>query len=308
MTFFLGIDGGGSKTRCLLGDEDSVIASGSSSASNIVRVGEACAQDSLTSAVHEACVQAKISPRDIARTCLGAAGAVRPEISGALRRIMKNVIGGDLEITGDMEIAFEDAFGQAPGIIVIAGTGSIAYGRNARGQTLRVGGWGYAISDEGSGHWVGVEAVKAALHACDRGEDPQILAELMPAVGAATFDEFIVRMNGDPAPDFSALFPVVLAAAQNSDALALDILHNAGARLAALAHEVTQRLFADEAKIQVATHGGVFASNAEVKESFSQKLKSLVPAVTLLVQKVDPARGALERARRTSISTGAHQP
>ena len=305
MTFFLGIDGGGSKTRCLLGDDDSVLASGSSSACNIVRVGEACAQNSLASAVHEACVHAGISPREIACTCLGAAGAVRPEISSALRRIMKDLAGGELDVTGDMEIALEDAFGQGPGIIVIAGTGSIAYGRNAAGQTLRVGGWGYAISDEGSGHWVGIEAIKAALHARDRGENPHILPELMSALGSETFDEFIVRVNAYPPPDFSALFPVVLAAAENSDRLACGILLNAGTTLAALAYNVTQRLFANQTDIQVATHGGVLASSAEVRQSFARELKSLVPALALLAREIDPARGALQRARRMFVSPAA---
>lgn len=297
MPYFLGIDGGGSKTRCLLGDARTALGRGSSSGCNIVRVGEACAQDSLTSAVHEACVQAGISPREISRTCLGAAGGVRPEIVAALRRIMTQVVGGIIDITGDMQIAFEDAFGPGAGIIVIAGTGSIAYGRNSQGKTARVGGWGFAVSDEGSGHWVGVEAVRAALHARDRGDTQGLLADLMQGLGVQTFEDFIVRVNGDPAPDFSAFFPIVLTAAEAGDTVARDILNRTGHELANLAGNIAQQLFKSEKELSVATHGGVFASSTEVRRTFAQVLKSHCPAATHLAQAIDPARGALQLAR-----------
>lgn len=297
MQYFLGIDGGGSKTRSLLGDEKSILASGSSSGCNIVRVGEACAQDSLTSAVHEACVQAGISPREITRTCLGAAGGVRPEIIAALRRIMAAVAGGEVEITGDMQIAFEDAFGQDAGIIVIAGTGSIAYGRNSEGKTARAGGWGFAVSDEGSGHWTGVEAVRMSLHARDRGEVPGLLTDLISALGVQRFEDFIVRVNGDPAPDFSAFFPVVLTAADAGDPVARDILNRTGCELANLACNIAQQLFKSEHEISVATHGGVFSNSAEVRKSFARRLNSICPAATHVARTIDPARGALQRAR-----------
>ena len=297
MPYFLGIDGGGSKTRCLLGDDSSILGSGSSSGCNIVRVGEACAQDSLTSAIHEACVQARISAREITRTCLGAAGGVRPEIVASLRRIMTQIVGGGVEITGDMQIAFEDAFGQAAGIIVIAGTGSIAYGRNSNGETARVGGWGFAVSDEGSGHWVGVEAVRAALHSRDRGEDSGLLGDLVRALGVESFEEFIVGVNGDPMPDFSAFFPVVLSAAQAGDPVAREILSRAGCELAKLAASIARQLFRNDEEITVATHGGVFGSSVEVRKSFAQSLQLFCPAATHLAQAIDPARGALQLAR-----------
>jgi glucosamine kinase len=299
VAFFLGIDGGGSKTRCLLGDEKSVLGSGTSSGCNVVRVGEPCAQDALASAVHGACVQAGISPREITRTCLGAAGGVRKEIAAVLLRILKNVAGGELEVTGDVQIAFEDAFDSAPGIIVIAGTGSIAYGRNSKGATARAGGWGYAVSDEGSGHWVGVEAVRAALHARDRGENCSLLTELSKALGVESFEQFIVCINGTPSPDFSSLFPVVLSAAENGDGVAAEILEQAGTELASLAGSVAQRLFPDERQIAVACHGGVLGSSPQVRKGLARELKSAHPGAEFITREIDPARGALQRARST---------
>ena len=93
MPFFLGIDGGGTKTRCVVGDEKLQLGAGSSSSSKVQRVGEACARSALAGAVNEACVQAGISPRQIARTCAGITGAARSEIAGVMRDLMSGIVG-----------------------------------------------------------------------------------------------------------------------------------------------------------------------------------------------------------------------
>ena len=145
---FLGIDGGGSKTSCLIGDETSVLGAGTGGASNVVRVGEAQARESLATAIHQACTGANIKPSEISSVCVGLAGAARPEIGELVRGIISEVISGEIKpdeinVVGDMVIALEAAFGNGPGVIVIAGTGSIAYGRDREGQTARAGGWGF---------------------------------------------------------------------------------------------------------------------------------------------------------------------
>src|ERR1700681_4866894 len=176
---FLGIDGGGSKTSCLIGDETSVLGAGTGAASNVVRVGEAQARESLATAIRQACRVANLEPSQISNVCVGLAGAARPEINELVKDIVSEVIAGEIKpnevrVVGDMVIVLEAAFGSGPGVIVIAGTGSIAYGRNGEGQTARAGGWGFAISDEGSGHWIGRAVVAAAIRACDGGEGQNV--------------------------------------------------------------------------------------------------------------------------------------
>jgi N-acetylglucosamine kinase-like BadF-type ATPase len=297
MPFFLGIDGGGTKTRCLVGDEKSELGSGTSSSSKVQRVGEACARNALAGAVDEACVHAGISPRQIVRTCAGITGAARPEIAGVMRDLLASIVGGQVEIVGDIEIAFEDAFGSGPGVMLIAGTGSIAFGRNKNGETARAAGWGYPISDEGSGQWIGAEGVRAALRARDRGQSSELLSDLMEKLGASNFEDFIVRLNANPSVDFASLFPCVLAASEKKDQVAIEILTRAGRELSAMAGTVIERLF-HEQPVSVATHGGVFVASAMVRKSFAQELESRYRKVALLDREVDPARGALERARR----------
>lgn len=304
MSFFLGIDGGGTKTRCVVGDERSELGVATSSSSKVQRVGEACARDALAGAVHQACVHAGISPRQIVRSCAGITGAARPEILGVMRDLMTSIVDGQVEIVGDIEIAFEDGFGSGPGVMLIAGTGSIAFGRNKRGESARAAGWGYPISDEGSGQWIGAEAVRVALRARDRGQPAGLLNDLIEKLGASSFEDFIVRLNANPPVDFATLFPTVLAASDKGDSVASDILTRAGRELADIAGIVVERLF-DEQSVSVATHGGVLASSALVRNCFAQELRTQYPRVTLLDREIDPARGALGRARRAFKTTSA---
>lgn len=282
-----------------MGDEQSLLGKGSSTSCKVQRVGEACARDSLSAAIHEACVGAEISPRQISRTCAGITGSARPEIARVMKELIAGIVGGEIETVGDVDIAFENAFPRGIGILVIAGTGAICFGCNHQGESARAGGWGSLVSDEGSGHWVGVEAVRAALRAHDRGENPALLGDLTHALATADFDDFIVRVNASPAPDFSTLFPVILASAKADNDIAREVLGRAGRELAQMAQIVIARLFSGSGReCEVATHGGVFSSNEIVRASFAQELKSKCPRAKLLDKQIDPARGALERARK----------
>ena len=168
MPYYLGIDGGGTKTTCAVGDESRLLASATAGPSNIVRVGEAQTRESLQHSVRQACAAAGITPGQISRTCVGGSGAARPELAAIVRGFLAEILSSPIDVVGDMQIALEAAFGTGPGVIVIAGTGSIAYGRDHAGNTARAGGWGFAIGDEGSAHWIGREAVRAVLRAFDR--------------------------------------------------------------------------------------------------------------------------------------------
>lgn len=298
MPLFLGIDGGGTKTRCVVSDENSVLGSGSGSGCNIVRLGEACARDSLSGAIHEACVQAGVSPQQITRTCAGLSGAGDDGIASLAQRLLIGMLGGAIEVIGDMEIALESAFGGGPGVVLIAGTGSIAYGRNAKGETARAGGWGRVISDEGSGHWIGLQAIQAALHIYDRGEQWGLLRSLMSALGVKDVHDLAAHANADPLPELAPLFPLVAQEAENGDAVAIDVLRRAGRELAGLAAAVVARLFRDSDGVGIATHGGVFAGSRRVRESFIAELKQKCPLALPADCEVNPVMGALERARR----------
>jgi N-acetylglucosamine kinase-like BadF-type ATPase len=309
VAIFLGIDGGGSKTSCLIGDETSILGAGTASGSNPVRVGVEQARESLAAAIRQACAVANVSLSQLERTCVGLAGAVRPEISDPVREFLSQLIPGEIEIVGDMVIALEAAFGGASGVIVIAGTGSIAYGRNSAGQTARAGGWGFAISDEGSGHWIGRTAVAAAVRAVDES-DPEsgnqtLLESLMSIWRVKTREGLVVAANSTPPPDFSALFPAVLAAADRGDPVALRVMGAAGTELAGLAETVVERLlsptYADARPVSVAMSGGVFGNSPLVRQIFHNRLRSEYPEAVVNPDVIEPVRGALELARKNHL-------
>jgi glucosamine kinase len=298
VAIFLGIDGGGSKTSCLIGDKHSVLGSGAAAGSNVVRVGAAQAQKALANAIQQACAAAKINPSQISRTCIGLAGAASPGVSELVRRMMAEIVSGEIHVAGDMVITLEAAFGTGPGVIVIAGTGSIAYGRNVKGEIARASGWGFAVSDEGSGHWIGRKAISSALRARDQGKSTTLFGRVLTAWHLETDEQLILAANATPSPDFAALFPVVLSAAESGDAVAVEILTKAGGELADLAEIVIGRIFPKGEAGPVAMSGGVFGNSAEVREVFYNRLRSEFSGIVLNENVVEPVRGALELARR----------
>lgn len=305
MTYYLGIDGGGSKTTCVVGDEVSQLATVTAGPSNITRVGEARARESLKEAIREACTAAGIDPHQVQRTCVGVAGAGREEIADTVRKIVAGIIPGDIEIVGDMEIALAAAFGEGPGVIVIGGTGSIAYGRDAQRRTARSGGWGFAISDEGSAHWIGRTAISTLLRALDEedaysAEASSLCREMKAAWNLHSLDELVRAANFDA--DFPLLFPRVLAAADFGDALAQRVLAQAGRELAQLAAIVARRLFSlggANAAIPLAMAGGVFLHSSAVRDVFRDEVHNLDSPLEVNPQVVEPVAGALQMARRS---------
>jgi N-acetylglucosamine kinase-like BadF-type ATPase len=306
MAYYLGIDGGGTKTRCVLGNENNVLARAECGGSNIVRLGEARAREALHAAIRQVCTAAKISAQEIAALCIGASGAGRPEIAAKIRAMIAEL---DLQlpqqriqVVGDTVIALQAAFGSGPGVITIAGTGSIALGRDAVGQTARAGGWGFAISDEGSGQWIGRQAISAVLRARDQQSETALTASplaagILETWKLANFDALVVFANSTPPPEFPRLFPVVLRAAEAGDRLASGILTRAGAELAELAAMVLQRLAPAPPYVPVATTGSVFRQSAEVRHVFYNQLKGSFPGIELRNDFVDPVMGALALAR-----------
>jgi glucosamine kinase len=298
MAFFLGIDGGGTKTRCALGNETAVLATAVSGGSNVVRLGEKQARESIHAAVLQACAAAKIVPQQIGSACLGAAGAARPEIVARLRAILAELNPKlSAAVVSDAAIALKAGFGNSPGVVAIAGTGSIVYGRDASGQTVRAGGWGFAVSDEGSGHWIGRHAVSALLRARDQGLETALTALILDAWKIDSIDALVQHANATPPPEFPRLFPLVIRAAADGDQTSRELLNRAGIELATLAGIVLRRIVPASSPVPLAITGSVFRQSADVRRVFYNQLEAEFPGLKLLDDFVDPVMGALALAR-----------
>src|SRR5262252_10079593 len=193
MPLYLGIDAGGTKTDCAVSNGAERLGQASGPSCKLARVGREQARVNLQEVIRRACEAARVEAVDAQHVCIGMAGASLPEaVQWAQDTIREIIPGATIYVAGDHVIAHRAAFGVSPGVLVISGTGSIAFGRNQAGETARAGGWGPNVSDEGSAFWVGREAVIAALHAYDFGGDNTLLPLI--AKGWSVAPEEVIRL------------------------------------------------------------------------------------------------------------------
>src|SRR5438132_14014920 len=175
----LGIDAGGTKTMCLLADQrGQIVSEGRGAGANLQSSGELAVEKVLHEVMETAIGDRAITPAAI---CLGIAGVDREDEARTVRAIMRRIgYKSRVLVVNDALIALVAGAQDAPGIVIIAGTGSIVYGRNAAGEAARAGGWGHMIGDEGSGYWIGREALAAVMRAADgRGPATQLAEDVL---------------------------------------------------------------------------------------------------------------------------------
>jgi len=297
MAFFLGIDGGGSKTECMVGDETSVLGWATSGSSKSVRVGEEDAAAALREGVERACAAAGVTASQIECTCIGVSGASQADYVTFIRRVLSDFVDGEIEVVGDTEVAHHAAFDGGAGVVVISGTGSIAWGRNPQGETARAGGLAPATGDPGSGEWIGRTASELALLASEHGQDTALLNDLLKAWKLDHAQALARVLRGSPAPDFAALFPIIAVA---GDPIARRVLARAGRELSRLAADVLASLWAAPTAVEVAMYGGVLENSAEVRDAFGADLCDRYPEARVAPGKRRPAEGALLLARQAA--------
>ena len=301
---FLGIDGGGTRTRARLGNERGrVLGHGTAGPSNPVTLGLPAAERRILAAARQAQAAARKAP--LTAVCLGLAGADRPEVSEPIRSWLRRRLPARFHlVTTDAALALEAAVGGSPGVVVIAGTGSIACARDARGRWLRSGGWGAAFDDAGSGYDLGRNAVRAALRALDgRGAKTRLGAMISRALGLGNIVE-IIGLRLTPSR-IAALAPLVVKAAAARDAVACRLIDDAGRALAELALALIRRLGLRRHPLPVVSAGGLFEASPALRRSFARYLRTVVPQAQIGVLEREPVDGALALARRIAGASGA---
>jgi N-acetylglucosamine kinase-like BadF-type ATPase len=301
VAFFLGIDGGGTKTECVIGDSERVLGSSVEGTIKIKKVGADAAGQALETAIQAACKRADVGPGQIARTCIGLAGSSIPEVSDWAYSVLKQLVSGEVFVVNDALIAHRAAFNRAPGVLVIAGTGSNVLGINEQGETARAGGWGPIISDEGSGFWIGRSAVAQVMRAHDADRPTELLNAVMQAWRLSSLEEVVSMANSNPPPDFASLLPEILRCADSGDALAHEILTAAANELAHLTSAVIRKLWPASGNVNVAVTGGVFVHSSQIRQVFANSIQSERPGICVNLDPIHPVMGALDMARAMGI-------
>jgi len=306
-----GVDGGGSKTRLILasetGDELASVEGGRSA----MRPGEAEKSGSvIADLMRQALSEAGVL--DAVPTILygGFAGVGREEERRDLENELNRLgVAEEVVVDSDAAIAMVDAFGDGPGIIVLAGTGSIAYARGINGEYARCGGWGPVFGDEGSGGWLGKRALGVVAAAADGREAPTALTgSILTAAEVNTPEELIPWAIAANTTTIAGLAPVVIATAAAGDPRANALVSLAAEELVVHVRALAMRIFGDErAAIPVAFSGGLLQKGSLLRKKLEQRIRSAVPGAQLRSAEIIPARGAVRAAIRRIRSPGASQ-
>lgn len=299
----VGIDGGGSSTRVYVADERGQVLHRSTGSGSAVQPGaEADSAEHIGALVKDAVIVAEMGHLMPRALVVGVAGVGREQQKIALQQELERLELADaVVVISDAEAAMEDAFAEGPGILMIAGTGSIAWGRSPAGTFQRCGGWGPLIGDEGSGAWLGRKAL-GVITASHDGREPEtaLTGAVLTALELDDVPSVVQWAAAAKPADFASLAPAVLSAAEVGDLRANTIVTMAVEELALHVRSLARSLFVDErAAIPVALHGGLLGKGQPMRKRLEHRLKTLVPGAVVRHQPVDGARGAVQMALRT---------
>lgn len=298
MDYVLGIDGGGTNTVCIIADDrGNLLSKGVGGPSNYLVVGEGGAKQAVASAVKAALDKCSVNVSGFRVACLGMAGAGRPASCAVIERMMGELgIANRVLVESDAAIALAGATACSHGIVVIAGTGSMAFGMNRYGERRRAGGWGHILGDEGSGYDIGRKAMMAILRAHDgRGHKTMLLPKLTKHLKIATMDELIERayVIGMERHEIAALAPLVVEATKEGDEVAKGILKEAGRELGLSAVAVIKGLRMENDEFDLAFIGGVFKAGELILDSFKESVRKIAPKCKVTPPRFEPAIGAV---------------
>lgn len=302
----VGVDAGGSKTRVIVA---------TSAGDTLAEVAGPAAAMSPGNAEHSASVIAEVVTSALASAeqgdrvpralYAGVAGTGRETEQLALQdALTRRELADEVVVETDAEIALADAFGEGAGIILIAGTGSIAFGRSPAGLIARCGGWGIAFGDEGSGAWIGRRALSVVAAAHD-GREPAtaLTGAILTAAQVNEPEQLIPWAIAADKESLGALAPSVIAIAMQDDIRANSIIDMAVEELVLHIRALGKRLFIDDrAAFDVAFTGGLLGRGSLIRKRLERRLKTAVPGADVKAIDIDAARGAIKLALRSTVA------
>ena len=294
---YVGVDGGGTHARAVVTDgEGRELARRVGSAGLVDPRDPGSAAAAVARLVHDTLQDA--GAPSAAALCCGLAGAGRPHEREAVRiALTLEHLAGKVGVVGDAEAAMADAFPDGEGVLLVAGTGSIAWARTADGGTVRVGGWGQLLGDEGSGYDIGISGLRAVVRASDGRIPPTALTSmLLPAAGVQQAEDLVAWTAAASKASVAALAPQVILSAERGDDAGAVIMRNAVDALVDMAAAAAQRSHA--ASPAIALTGGLIAQGGPLRRALIDALRERMPGAAITNRPVDAALGAARIARQ----------
>lgn len=310
MAYFIGVDGGASKTAALVVDEHgNTVGTGLAGGSNHLRVGIEVATRNIERAVNIAMVEAGIAMRNVEYAYCGIAGSDHPvHRQRVIESLQIFFPRGNFIVDTDARVALTGAVGFGGGIVIISGTGSVAFGRNEEGLESRAGGWGPTLGDEGSGYWIAREGLSAIVRAHDgRGFATRMTDLLCDEYDMCSPDDLprFVYAATTHADDIARYGRLVIEAAHAGDDVAREILTRGGSELAECVLAIARKLHMTDQEFPVAYVGGAFHAAEMLLSPMRLRIQRDAPGATLIPPKRSPVEGAAMMAMATAAAPRA---
>jgi len=303
MKYLVGIDGGGTKTDCAIADlSGKIIRQSSGKPSNFLVIGVEEAVENIFALIEENLFALEGDFSDVKQIVIGVAGAGRDEDAMILEKGFKDYAEQEgihfkgVKVLSDAHIALEGAFPDSAGCILIAGTGSILFGKDETGNIHRVGGFGRLIGDEGSGYSIGRKALNAVSKASDGRGEETLISELLNEKMNSGYSSSIINKVYKEKLDVASVARIVIKAAVEGDPIAEDILDEEADELVLHIRSLTSKIQTD--KINVAFSGSLLDNNNYYSELLNRKIKSTLQNVKVVKPAFTPLGGAILFAKR----------
>jgi N-acetylglucosamine kinase-like BadF-type ATPase len=295
--YVIGVDGGGTKTELALIDlSGNLVGMEKVGSTNYQAVGAEKLKDELLEGFSTLINSTNVDIDRIDHIFLGLAGAGRQKDQEEIKALFDDTIfKGKISVDSDAIVALAGAFGTTPGIIIIAGTGAICFGSNRDGKIVRCGGWGYLLGDEGSGYYIGKEAIIAALKDFDGRKERTLLKEkLQQRYGLDSIDKIIplVYQNKIDRQEIAAIAPLVFELARQNDYIAEEIIRKTGLEMGLLAKSVANQLGFSGEEIKVSLIGSIFKQREMLISHISKELFEISWNVSIVEPQFHPSIGA----------------
>ena len=293
----LGIDAGGTKTIGYLSDgEGKVLGEGRAGGANLKAEGELAVEKVLHTVMDQALGNRSV---DVGAICLGMAGADRDDEKTLVADVMRRIGARSRTlVVNDALVALVAGVGDASGVVIICGTGSIAFGRSAD-RAARAGGWGHVLGDEGSGYWIGRRALRAVARAADgRGPATSLTPRVLNHFAVTKPQDLISEVYDRQLPHhaLAQTARLVQQARDEGDEVGTQILEQAAHELVRAARSVIERLHMQEEPVQFVLAGGVFTGVPWLAEELKRRLPATAPRGQVKRLEVEPAMGAVRIA------------
>ena len=300
--YFLGLDGGGTKTDCVLVDgSGKTLARSTAGPSNPIRAGYAKAWFTLSDAADVVLEHQHIKAGDIRGIYAGIGGAGRDVVARRIGTFLENAFPeAAVTVTTDLAITLQAAVGDGEGLVLIISTGSAAYGRGTGGETARAGGRGPWFSDEGSAFDIGRRALAAVVRAEEnRGPKTELSERVLKWLGCSEWNRVLDWVVKNPDDVFPRIFPLVSELGDKGDPICEAILSNAAESLTELVSSVLSRLNLDDCEIPIAKAGGAVGRSRFFDAAIDEGLNRIAPRAKLIPLAMKPAEAAAQLAIRS---------